>query len=918
MILYAEIDGKYYAEIVTPVAGTIKAKNIKDVTVTTTDDTVYEDSYVANNTVDKDDEILNMDQQVEYQLYLDKFGHIAAYDLDGSRYALLTEMYPSRNFNGQYVTDGTWIAEVMTGSDVAPQEYDVLNSYVNRNVTNPFIGAAWTSATHHVFNNSTSWIANRLQPATARLDRETRYTPVRAPFDYDSTNNILYTNTNVAKFTKSEDGVNLYTAAEFQTKNGDQLYYADLYNGGNLSQTGDGIYEKYTESEFRATFQKVWNATAQDADMDDLRKLPVYDTDYIQLAVGAVKAGTEHFTASVYPYNQAAEGTAAAQYATSYINAVDSTEFYVVGPYSIQHYVGYKNLPAIAAKDVETMYAVAQNVDRANDGRDYWVADVIVIEVNNQYWYDRVDTVFEANNATSRNTLALKNGNLYLDVIDSKDTAVNSLVPDYSTWNSAYDRGFYGVADSENIDTNTIAGTVERLGPATVLVTNPNSAQWNSYNDAGVHAGVVTRSAYIMNNSVYIDVDGKAVEIGYNTAMIIGRSNSASRWNAESTGYTNLLAGHRVIYVKTGSGTVDYVLDLTYTKSSSWTNAGSSWLATEYSNIVKEQGERTSGKITIKHTGTFDFTTYLQNEKVVNLPNMANDSLMADYTIGNEICIPVSLFEISTVSALNGLVEFDAANSGYVTGTDVNGEVITPLVHGVRNNTLCYIFPANIDTLALRVVYNYAAGKTLDDVLDTVVALTDNTGKTDEGGSVVVGDSSIETVTTMPDVTTLARATDAYVKVSFNLENGYYNPSVKLGSTNLKVFTAADGTWAPAEGYAYAVYFKLGVSNVLVITAVNNANPIYTVALDTSVANISFDSKTSDIYRVNSDTKVTFTVRTNGDYNVDLDTAPYATVAISDPTVVGSGSTAVQTWTITVTKVTANTKVVLKATPKIN
>ena len=81
---------------------TIKAVNFKDEEITTTDGTVYGQSDIYNDTV-MDDSITAMDEQVEYNMYLDKFGFVRAYKLaQGSQYGLLTEMYPSRvNRRGQ-------------------------------------------------------------------------------------------------------------------------------------------------------------------------------------------------------------------------------------------------------------------------------------------------------------------------------------------------------------------------------------------------------------------------------------------------------------------------------------------------------------------------------------------------------------------------------------------------------------------------------------------------------------------------------------------------------------------------------------------------------------------------------------------------------------------------------------------------
>ena len=56
------------------------------------------------------------------------------------------------------------------------------------------------------------------------------------------------------------------------------------------------------------------------------------------------------------------------------------------GSGKITYFVGYDNVPEIKAEDIIAAYAVAKNTESDSNKKDYWVADVIVIEVDN---YDK-------------------------------------------------------------------------------------------------------------------------------------------------------------------------------------------------------------------------------------------------------------------------------------------------------------------------------------------------------------------------------------------------------------------------------------------------------------------------------------------------------------------------------------------------
>jgi len=901
VIIYAEIDGKCYAEVVTPVTATIKAKNFKDVEVTAADDTVYGQSNVGNAT-DKEDEILDMDQQVEYNLYIDKFGFVRLYELaQGSQYGLLTEIYPTRNFNGAYVRDGAWIAELMTGNDKAPAEYDILNAYngrVNTANLNPFIRAygwsvnnASTDINHKLWENNIGWrnMVNYLQEAIAHLDLDA---VAGEEFDYQNTNEPApsYTSTNVAKYTKTETGVNLYSASEYAYEGGARLYYADPNN--------DGTYERYTRGEYDAKMLKDRNFTVTDTwfnahyttdvnSVDADRIMPVYASDYIQLDIESIKAGANHYNASaVYPYGF-----------DSYVNAVDDTEIYIVSSNTIQHFTGYKNMPAISAADIYTMYAVAKCVENDRNDRDYWVADVIVIEVDGVYAYDRIDLVFE--NRSVRNdrasVQAVNNGNRYLQVVDSEDANVDTLVPDYSSWNGNYSLGFYGVYDSENVDSNTIAGSVDYIT--------------SNFNDNGVYAAVVERVRDIDRRGLYIDLtNGKTITVSDPRILAVGRTNSSNPWSTIAMNRTEVKPGDELIYVKYGSD-VDFVIDLSYVndRSSSWRNAGQggNWLDVLFGQILTDQNNHVDSiHITPMNdangNGEID-----RNEVAIDnfylRPNYMQPEYLSvdDYMDGNELVIPASFFE-PTANAdytFQGLFRLVMNDQGVVVPVQITNVKYV-------NNQKMYVITDNIWDVELAPLYTYNAPAD-----GNMIALVDINGQIGNGAVEDAEDVGIfhnmdarpadpiapgDALNTGIIRLALGREAAAWVvgqavEVSFEVRAGY-DVTVMLTAND---GTAVTHTALSFEDGRYSFRYNLKASGVkIVITATQNSDYVvdgtYRVSLDTNAMIVGASSKT-----YTKGGNVSFTVRVNSDYVVNPDANIYTVYSVAKDTVVGSAQVAV-------------------------
>ena len=176
VINYVEIDKKLYVWPAPVVTDSITNKNFQNITVTASNGETYNQSGIKNETR-MDENIMLMNQNTQYNMYMDVYGNnIRSYELaQGSKYALLTEMYPTTDRNGNHVYDYGAIAEVKI-ADADVTEYPV---NVNNNpFFNPYI---WTWGLRGYFGagavNTPSigtisgiYNPNYLQPAVAHLN----------------------------------------------------------------------------------------------------------------------------------------------------------------------------------------------------------------------------------------------------------------------------------------------------------------------------------------------------------------------------------------------------------------------------------------------------------------------------------------------------------------------------------------------------------------------------------------------------------------------------------------------------------------------------------------------------------------------------------------------------------------------------
>ena len=545
VVVFSKIDGQLHVRLAETDDAVIDTKNFKNITVTTETPDTYGQSGIENAT-SMDQDILNMNQKTEYIMYKDLFGFVRAYKLaQGSKYALITEMYPGARNNGNYIKDTWATAEVKIGNA------DVTNYNVNGGTDNAFFnGYVWTEGGY--YNDQ-----NYLQPAVAHLDNYINFTgyaynpgkttsALAAPYSYagiswdrdakaaDTPYGVFMTDTttpdaksftftNVAVYSQlTEETVSLDTASKLlKDKNGHQLYY---WIGGALT-IGSTTYQNY---ELKVTAED-WNSSDMGgksftAAWTNGDLAPVYKTDYVQLVPQDVEAKTIHYTIDPNYQNNYKS------IANTYVDATVDTEFYIVTPDDIFYFEGYDELPTIDADKVRATYAVATNTADDWQDKDYWIADVIVIEVSeldssvesiSLMYYNPWETTGSTRYVNSLNNkwrTYQPDSELFamIDVVPSKTVATGAPVGwGDAPWtnvaniaNTGY--GFYKLYKTEADGEGTVkAAKAEKILAA------------DDYKDYGIYAGEVTRVEGLQKSG-YIDVTTTNTGSGRTHAIWVG------------------------------------------------------------------------------------------------------------------------------------------------------------------------------------------------------------------------------------------------------------------------------------------------------------------------------------------------------------------------------------------------------------
>ena len=696
VVNYTIIDGKLSMWTAEKVNGTISTKNFKDVTVTVTDGETYGQSGIVNAT-SMDEDIMQMADKTEYDMYLDEFGYIRTYELaQGSQYALLTEMYPTNGQNFNYVKDVNAIAEVTIG-DADTTEYGV-----NGGVKNVFFNqSVWTRNELYYTTN------NYLQPAMAHLGNPNRivsnyfagattgafpYTewgrkiaamqnvegnaPVDGNygvFDYGAVSfedadgetgsngsaDHSFSLTNVAAYGLDGDVITLNSASRLAfDKNGNQLWR--LGSGFGTDLAGHVDNEKNLKNWYCAVVDPTATAAqadawfdAQTAKLDGTGIYPVYKIDYVKLAPEAVKANTRHYTIAG-DYNEKFN-----TWSNSYVDATVDTEFYIVTGNSILYKLGYADLPSIDAAKVRASYAVAHNTASDKDGKDYWVADVIVIEVDGlEHSFDSISLMYYNPYETYSyvQNIDTLNNKWFTYQPESEDKAMIDVIPadvtgsgGWANWAnhswSDRDYGFYTLWSVEKDDNGDLAaGDVKMIT--------------KDFNDYGIYAGTVTR-IQDLQKSQYMDVDtwntgsgfSQLIQVRYSDEDVPFYSITEDRGIvtadeltiSEVERYSDVKTGDQIIWAYDNNAKrLAFVVNLGDPSTADTREVlyddTAAWLKTVWQNIIDDQNRDRRDALTLKlaMVNDNDLSITCNTAGVEFVPSVGfDDPTSADYHTGN-------------------------------------------------------------------------------------------------------------------------------------------------------------------------------------------------------------------------------------------------------------------------------------------
>ena len=626
VILYTIIDNQALVELAKVEEAKINNVNYKDVTVTAEDGTVYEQSYIVNATTMQEN-ILRMAADENYNLYLDHFGYVRAYELTaGTKYALLTEIYATNSQDGHLIKNHPLTVEMVTADEEGNKVQDEYSTTSNVFVADDNYSLVSNKA-------DTSRYYNWLLPATAHLGTDPAYysngtqiagtgaapadphfNDVRGSWQFwtqnnqwvrviDSLNALNDTNCSNPYYYSllGSMGTTFDYGAQTTKAGASNTNTASFTNVARYTDSGDGSVNLYGAAQY------AYETNGDIAIRPNGQA--VYAVDYVQLATTDPGKGAAHYEINAnYPGWATSNG---------YVNAVNDTEYFIAYNGGVYYCKGRANFPGLEkAGYIYAAYAVATNTTKDfTNNNDYWIADVIVYEVEKNpvggKIFDSLSLVYYNTQKTY-----LKSVDLDLNTLNNEHTPVDiEVVPASLGWDDGqYNNvGFYELYDVKAQDDVLYAKSINKIT--------------EDFNANGIYAGVINRSVGVLERGDYIDVykqvtydengdfasyDGKTFisinnPFGVTEYKVTQRDvygNVVTNEITDATalrGYSDFSNGlgeswgavkgnDRVIWVLNGDGEVAFVVDLDtilWTQTvDRWTPQ---WLVTLWNRIMNEQ-----------------------------------------------------------------------------------------------------------------------------------------------------------------------------------------------------------------------------------------------------------------------------------------------------------------------------------------
>ena len=569
------IDNQYLVGHADSVTKTVNKYNWKTDIITTTDGDEYGQSLIYNAT-DMMELISTMDEKTEYIMYLDSFGYVRAYEIPGgTNYALVTELYYTNGNQGNLVQNWPMTVELWNGAE-GKGEYNLANANGNvfnaAAVANMPVGGSWTEV-QNVASRGNYY--NWLQPAIAHLGvTRTGFGPTRAvPTFGDARYSFWPDFYQVAKQIQS-----LNTSTEFdygpyswtgKNNDGEDTNYTSavttsftnvaIANVNGADATIQGAARLRTNSRNEVL---TWN----DIDGNEIytpgtAERPRYAVDYIQLSTDDVNAGAVRYPIS---------GTGTyAQDNNYYVNAIHDTQYYIIYNGDVLYFKDYANMPKLTNEknNIRAAYAVARDTSADNAGQPYWVADVIVYEIE-KYNDAAKSSISLAYFNPTRTTGDVR----LLETLNNKsENAMINVIPKPETWGA--DKGSFGNYSGYGF----YHLYNESLNDNGELAASKIEAITKDFNANGIYAGTVVRVRTLGTGGDYLDVnltgayeaDGTTLKTEASVKLenniysitndtVLGSTNGyneAKLLQYNNTGWSEVKAGDRVIWVGGSGGT---------------------------------------------------------------------------------------------------------------------------------------------------------------------------------------------------------------------------------------------------------------------------------------------------------------------------------------------------------------------------
>ena len=502
IVLVAQIDNQALVSKAQSVTTSANSYNYKDDEIKAADGETYGQSGIGVNT-DMQIYIANMAPNTEYEMFLDKFGFVRAYrQPGGTKYALVTELYYTNDQYGNIQQNWPMTVELtMPDEDGNPvtKEYPVASGGAAQLTAK----APWSLVSSKA---STGNYYNWLQPAIAHLG-VTRN-------DYKAVNGA-------PTFVTIDPLYSTYWPSALQLVRNIQTW-------GTLNEFNYGA-QNYRQVTGTAGADPTW--TVAQTDTSSFTNIAIVNGDDTVTLTGAAKLNLQS-TGGIDPvhpyavdYIQLSKDTpvkGAASYAIDdgnvsdtyeennnwYVNADKNTEFYIVYDKGVKYFTGYANMPKMAdyVGNVHAAYAVARNTTTGTSTKNYWMADVIVYEVDT--WNDAAEKGSISLAYFTASQQLQSASSVTVNTLNSKATPAKvDLTPAGLSWgtsNNWWDNwgtswqgyGFYQLYD-------------EKL-PAegeTVMTAKSIKAIDEKFADYGIYAGTVTQEVETAIKGGYIPVN---------------------------------------------------------------------------------------------------------------------------------------------------------------------------------------------------------------------------------------------------------------------------------------------------------------------------------------------------------------------------------------------------------------------------